>query len=348
MSKLALVTGATGFIGSHMVELLVKEGYQVRATDLKPPSEEDDPNKGRYPALIRKLGVEFIPSNLAQPENLPDLVKGVNYVFHIAALFSYVIPWEQLRQVNVEGTRHLLQALTKDGNLERLILWGAGGIYGTPRPEDLPIRETTPIRPPNNYLKSKWQQEQLVHQFYENEKLPYTSVRPTGVYGPRAIYGMGQLIVQMGNMKKIKIPKNFTGRMPLVHAVDVCRAALYLAQREEAIGQAYNLADDVPYSNVDYFRMIAELLGKPFKAMPPIPIPLIRGAALSAAVVENFISQKILKKKPKLEKDTLFLLGGDFWYSNEKLRNLGFSFLYPDGREGSAETIAWYRENGFF
>jgi len=347
MSKLALVTGATGFLGSHMVELLVKEGYTVRATDLPPPTDQNDPQRGRYPALLKKLGVEFIPSNLGRPENLQDVVKGVDLVFHIAALFSYIIPWEQLYKVNVEGTRHLLDALLKDGSLKRLVLWGAGGIYGTPRPEELPLRETSPIRPPNNYLKSKWTQEQLVHQYYGLEKLPYTSIRPTGVYGPRAIYGMGQLIIQLGNMKKIKIPRNFKGRMPLVHAVDVCRAALFLSQKEEAMAQAYNLADDVPYGTVDYFRMMAELFEKPFSALPPVPIPLVKGAAYAAAVVENFLSMKLMKKKPKLEKDTIFLLGGDFWYTNEKLKKLGFQFVYPDGREGMAQTIRWYRENGF-
>ncbi|MFO1520193.1 MAG: NAD(P)-dependent oxidoreductase [bacterium] len=346
MAKLALVTGATGFLGSHMVELLVKEGYQVRATDLPLPNQEDDPKRGRYPGLLKKLGVEFIPSNLAKPDNLSEVVKGVDYVFHIAALFSYIIPWEALYQVNVEGTRNLIHALLKEGSVKRFVLWGAGGIYGAPKPEELPIRETSPKQPPNNYLKSKWEQERLVEHFAQKEKLPYTCVRPTGVYGPRAVYGMGQLLCQFGNMKKIKVPKNFTGRMALVHAEDVCRAALFLATRDDALGEAYNLADDVPYTTVEFFKILADLLGKPFKPMPAVPIKLLKGAALTAAVVENFFSQKLLKKKPKLEKDTIFFLGTDFWYSNEKLEKLGFRFAYPDGRAGFAQTIPWYREAG--
>jgi nucleoside-diphosphate-sugar epimerase len=130
--------------------------------------------------------------------------------------------------------------------------------------------------------------------------------------------------------------------------VDVCRSALFLAERPEAVAQAYNLADDVPYSTVDYFKMMAERLDKPFKALPSVPNRLVKGAALTAAVIENFFSQTLMKKKPKLEKDTIFLLGGDFWYTNEKLKNLGFQFKYPDGRQGMQETIAWYREMGWF
>src|SRR4030095_6774910 len=152
-----------------------------------------------------------------------------------------------------------------------------------------------PKRPPNNYLQSKWDQELLAEKYHQTEKLPYTSIRPTGVSGPRAVYGM---------------------------------------------------AARVTYNNVQMFQFLAELLGKPFSVMPAVPVSLVKGLAIAAATVENFISKKILKKTPKLEKDTAFFLGGDFWYTNEKLKKTGFQFAYPDGKEGFRETIPWYRENG--
>ncbi len=346
MSKLSLVTGATGFLGSYMVEVLSQAGHQVRATDLALPSPDDDPKHGRYPALLKKLGVEFVPANLTRSEGLDDLVKGVDYVFHIAGLFSYLAPWEQLYAVNVQGTRNLIEALLKEGKLKHFVLWGAGGIFGVPRPEELPIREDNPKRPPNNYLRSKWEQELLVEDYHKKNNLPYSCIRPTGVYGPRGIYGMGKLLMDLGKMKKIRIPKNFNGRAPLIHAVDVCRAALFLAEKEGSNGEAYNLCDDVTYNNIQLFGFLAELLGKPFKTLPSVPVGLVKGVALTAANIENFISKKILKRTPKLEKDTAFFLGGDFWYTNEKLKKLGFEFTYPDGREGMAQTIPWYRENG--
>ncbi len=346
MTKLALVTGATGFLGSHMVELLLDSGYEVRATDLPVTSYTDDPVRGRYASVLKKPGVEFIPSNLANPQNLPELVRGVNYVFHIAALFSYIASWGSLYQINVEGTRALVEALLQEGSLKRFVLWGAGGIFGAPPPEQLPIREETTKNPPNAYLKSKWEQEKLVHQYFEREKFPYSCIRPTGVYGPRAVYGMGQVVQMLGKKKKISLPKSFTGRMAFIHSTDVSRSALYVAEHTEALGEAYNLVDDTPYTNVEFFEFLAEILGKPFSAIPLVPVGLVKSAGYVGAVIDEFVSKKILKKKPSLEKDTIFFLGVDFWYSNEKLKKLGYQFTYPDSKKGWSQTIPWYKEVG--
>jgi nucleoside-diphosphate-sugar epimerase len=225
------------------------------------------------------------------------------------------------------------------------VLWGAGGIYGVVPKDRLPITEQTPPRPPNNYLQSKWAQEVLVQEYFHHRQFPYTTVRPTGVYGPRAAYGVGKLIRDLAKMKTIRCPKNFTGRVPLIHAQDVCRAALYLAQRPDTLGEAYNLADDTPWTNIHFMEILAELLHKPFKLAPAIPVPLLKKLLLFAASVEKLLS-KITHKPLKLEKDSLFVLGEDFWYSNEKLKRTGFQYAYPEGRKGLAETISWYRENG--
>jgi nucleoside-diphosphate-sugar epimerase len=157
---------------------------------------------------------------------------------------------------------------------------------------------------------------------------------------------MGRLLMQMADMKTIKIPRNFTGRMPLVHATDVCGAALHLAASEAARGEAYHLADDVPYSNFDFFKMVAELLEKPFRALPPIPAGILRKTASFLAVFENFYSKKIARRRPQMERDTLFMMGVDFWYSNDKLKSTGFRFQYPDSREGVKETLQWYANHG--
>ncbi len=341
MAKKALVTGASGFLGSFMVEVLLQAGYEVRATDL-PAGETDDLKRGRYPALLKSWGVQLIPSDLTKREGLEDLVRGVDLVFHVAALFSYSAPRELLFKVNVEGTRNLLDAIVRTGGVGRFVLWGAGGVYGVVPKDELPITEETPEHPPNAYLQSKYAQEQLVWDYYRREKIPFTTIRPTGVYGPRAIYGVGKLLRDLAGMKKIRCPKNFTGRVPLIHALDVCRAALYLAERPESVGQVYNLADDVPYNNFRFMELLAELLDKPFKPAPSIPVPLLRNLLILAASVEKLLC-KFTKKPPKLEKDSLFLLGEDFWYSNEKLLKTGFHYAYPEGRKGLEETVLWYR-----
>lgn len=345
MSPTSLVTGASGFMGSHMVELLLASGHQVRATDLPVERGADDPRRGRYTSHLKKSGVEFVPADLSQAGAHAGLVKGVDYIFHIAGIFSYTAPRELLYRVNVEGTRQLLDAVVQNGSVKKLILWAAGGIYGVPKPSELPIREDSPKRPPNAYIQSKLDQEQLTHQYFEREKLPYSSIRPTGVYGPRAVYGMGKLMIQMAGMKKIRLPKCLDGRMPLVHAVDVCRSALFLSQRDDTNGQAYNLVDDYSYTNLELFQILAQLLGKPFAPIPLMPKWLVKAGAHTAAFLENFFSKYILRRPPKVEKDTLFFIGPDFWYTNEKLKNTGFEFKYSDSKAGLAETIRWYRDN---
>lgn len=341
-----LVTGAAGFMGSYMVETLVRAGHRVRATDIIPASGEDEPKAGRYPGLLRRLGVDYRAADLCADGSWKPLLEGVDWVFHIAGLFDYSAPRAALFRVNVAATRGLLEALSAKDGIERLILWGAGGIYGRPKAGELPLREDSPKRPPNAYLQSKWEQELLAQRYFVERKIPYTCLRPTGVYGPRAVYGMGRMLAQMAAMKKIRIPKNFLGRMPLVHAADVCRAALFLAERPEAAGEAYHLADDRPYTNVEFFRMLSELLEKPFATLPPVPPGLLRGLALAAATVENFYAKRLARRRPNLERDTIFMLGADFWYSNEKLKGLGFRFQYPDSREGLRETLQWMREKG--
>ena len=274
-------------MGSCMVDVLRKAGHQVRATDL-PAGEQDDLERGRFPALLKSWGVPYTAGDLTKNEGLDELVRGVDYVFHIAALFSYSAPREVLFRINVDGTRNLLEAIKRQGGVQRFVLWGAGGIYGVVPKSELPITERSPVNPPNAYLQSKWAQEQLAWQYFEKDKIPLTVLRPTGVYGPRAAYGMGKLIRDLAGMKTVRVPKNFIGRVPLVHAVDVCRAALYLAERDEANGEAYNLSDDVPYTNVRFMEIMAELLGKKFKVAPAISPRMLRKILKASQAWKNY------------------------------------------------------------
>jgi len=346
----SLVTGACGFIGSHVVEVLVEAGHNVRATDLAEAYERDDLKKGRFPSVLHALDVEFVPSDMRAPATLEPVLEGVDYVFHVASVFSYSAPRSLLHAVNVEGTRALVDLLLDEeraSRLERLVLWGAGGIYGLPSPYDLPLREDTPPAPSNNYLKSKWEQEWLVIEAGRKHGLPFSTIRPTGVYGPRAVYGGGQMIMEPAKMKVIAVPSSFTGRIPFVHVRDVARAALHVALDERALGEAFNVSDDSLMSMVDFLKAVAEITGARFVKLPPIPVALVRPLLLGAANAAALFSQHVTHTPPALEADSVSYFGYDFVYSNAKLKRLGFEFLYPDAREGIEETIAWYREQGW-
>ncbi len=344
---LCLVTGACGFIGSHMIEVLQKAGYRIRATDLPEAYAKDDRERGRFPGVLKDLGIEFVPSDVTRPESMREAVKGVSYVFHIAAVFSYSAPWEILKRVNVDGTRELLHMLSGEKSFKKIVLWGAGGVYGFPPAHSLPIREDDPKAPPNNYLESKHEQEQLVMRIGRETGLRYSIVRPTGVYGPRGVYGMGTMILPLAGMKRLFIPGSFTSRVPLVHVRDVCEAALFLAETRACDGEAYNLNDDTQMTVVEYMKHMGEVLRKPVTVLPPVPIRLMKAALIRLAALEAFVSRFLADRPRSLEADTINYLGVDITYSNQKLKDAGYEFRYPDARTGLRETVAWYRGSGW-
>ena len=343
----SLVTGACGFIGTNMIEVLSQAGHRIKATDLPDAYGRDDRDRGRFPGVLRDLGVEFIPSDMTKPETLRDAVKDVDYVFHIAAVFNYSASWDVLKRVNVDGTRELCNLLLGEKRFKKLVLWGAGGVYGFPPPEFLPVREEDPKAPPNNYLKSKHEQEQLVMRLGRTRGLRYSIVRPTGVYGPRCVYGMGQMLMTLAKTKRVMAPRNFTTRIPLVHVRDVCEAALFLSQKGASDGEAYNLNDDTQMTVVEFMEHMARLQDKPVTLLPSVPIEPLKALLLGAAFLEEQLSTYITHKALNLEKDTIRFLGKDIAYSNQKLKDLGYRFVVPDARKGLEETLVWYRNQGW-
>jgi nucleoside-diphosphate-sugar epimerase len=343
----SLVTGACGFMGTHMLEVLHEAGHEVRATDLPDALGEDDRKRGRFPSVARQLGIELVPSDLGQPRTLEPLVKGVDYVFHIAAIFNYTAPWELLYRVNVQGGQALAEAAAAEPRLKRFVLWGAGGVYGLPEPWMLPLREDLAPQPPNNYLRSKWMQEYNLMELGRRGRLRYTIMRPTAVYGPRAVYGGGVLVMSAAQAPVLAAPANFTTRIPFVHVRDVCSAALHLSQSERAVNEIYNLNDDSLMSVIDYMRFMAELGGKPFFKLPPVPLGLIKKAAIPFGELVLRLHRRFGQGPSPIEPDMLAMLGVDFTYSNQKLKDTGYKFIYPDARQGLTDTVRWYKEQGW-
>lgn len=346
---LSLVTGAAGFTGGHMVETLLRAGHRVRATDLPGVLERDDRARGRFPSVLRQPGVEVMPADITKLEQIAPLIKDVDYVFHLAAIFSYTAPWELLYHVNVEGTRTLCEAILSLHKDARVVVWGAGGIYEPKRPGDrleYPIDETGKKAPVNRYLRSKWQQEQLVLDMQRYLGLKVSIIRPFTVYGPRGVYGGGQMILQFAKTKRPRIPRNFTTRVPFSHVTDVCESALYIAQRRETIGEAYNVVDDSAYSLAEVIRIVAGTRGYRAYWVMPIPIWLVRQIAY---VIGFFMRQlsRITKRPPVIETQAVKLLGVDHWYSNAKLKSIGYQFRYTDAKVGLQETVKWYESHGW-
>lgn len=328
-----------------MVEVLARDGHDVIACDLPSALAAAPGDRTRFPDVCRAAGAELRELDLTDAGSIPDAVSGAEVVFHVAAVFDYTVPESVLRAVNVEGTRSLFEVLVAQGTCRRVVNWGAGGIYGEPRPELLPFREDSPKRPTNPYLASKWDQERLAHA-YRARGLEVTSVRPTSPYGPRAAYGSGQLLMGLAERRHPVAFKNMTGNIPFVHVRDLCAAALHLATYPDADGEAYNVSDDGNIDAVKLAHLIASEMGTTPQVLPPAPLPVVR-KVLSGAAKVSMASARRRGKRPLLEYDQVQYFGRDYRYSNEKLKSTGFRFAWPDPEPELRATLRWYVDRGW-
>jgi nucleoside-diphosphate-sugar epimerase len=372
--KRCLVTGAGGFIGSYVVRWLLKEGYQVRATDLPRANLE----------WAEKEGAEVMKADLLDRKQLPTLLKDVDWVFHVAGLFDFSLPYDVLFDANVVATRNVCEAALQAG-VESFVHWSTVGVYG--RTFYIPMDEAHPKNPTNNYEKTKWMGEQVAMS-YAKRGLPVRAIRPTLVYGPGSKYGVALFLstVVSGYWEYKKAPVRVIGDMLThhVHADDVARAAIHLAKRPDTVGRAFNVADDRPVTMTEMFDAMADALG--IEKGVPLPIlkkfvkiaiaatsplaPMLEKTIVSVFGLINKSAQKkwdaAVKKynlkdvlRPRIDMDWLFSYGavklstwkwipaGDKWYDTSALKSTGFTCMWPDFREGLKKTVEWYQENGW-
>jgi dihydroflavonol-4-reductase len=333
--KKALITGVCGFCGSYMAELLLENGYNVRGT-CRATSDK------KY---IKNLDMEFISADLTKPEDWPKVLKGVDIIFNTAAIFDYLPSMETMRKVNVEGMKNLLEAAQKTG-VKRFIHWSTIDIYGDPLPEFTPITESHPINPKNPYQITKWEQEKLVVDFCEKNKIDYTIIRPCPIYGPRSEYGIVSIPIVIGRGYVLFYPSGDKLHLPLVHVKDVCRAALFLAERGDSVGEVYQVCDDTWYTHERVFGYIADIFGIRREMIGlPLPIWLIKPMLKKFAVYWRKKTAKAYPTRLPFDADELDYGYNDYRFSNAKLKNLGFKFDYPDFAVGMPETIDWLKKN---
>ena len=193
MSKpLCLVTGACGFVGGHLVELLAARGYPVRATDHPAAVGLHDPRAGRFGNVLERTGVEVVPVDLADPTGLDRAVRNVRLCFHCAAETRPGVGFARLERVNYDGTRVLVDRLLAQSTFSKLVLWSDGGVYDPAA--ELPFTEGSAVAPADDVCRTKVMAERLVADYGADQGLRYTVVRPAHIYGPRGVRGVGQLL----------------------------------------------------------------------------------------------------------------------------------------------------------
>lgn len=254
----ALVTGANGFIGSHLTELLLSEGYRVRALN-----QYNSFNDWGWLEGIRHQNLEVVSGDVRDPAFCREITRGCDTVFHLAALiaipYSYSAP-DSYVDTNVKGTLNMCQA-AKDCGVRRIIVTSTSEVYGTAL--SVPIAESHPKQPQSPYSATKIGADAIALSFYNAFALPVTVARPFNTYGPRqsARAIIPTIISQIASgMREIKVGDlSPTRDFNFVH--DTCRGFLALARAENVDGHEINIATGTEVSMRETLEMIAELMG---------------------------------------------------------------------------------------
>lgn len=254
-----IVTGADGFIGSHLTETLLHAGYEVRAL----AQYNSFNNWGWLERVGPHPNLEVVTGDVRDPNFCRELVKGAETVFHLAALiaipYSYIAP-DSYVDTNVKGTLNICQA-ARDAGVGRLLVTSTSEVYGTAR--YVPIDEAHPKQPQSPYSASKIGADAIALSFYNAFSLPVTIVRPFNTYGPRqsARAIIPSIISQIASGKREIMVGDLTPTRDFNFVEDTCRGFLEIAKSPLTVGEEINIATGTEVSMQETLDMIAEVMG---------------------------------------------------------------------------------------
>jgi dihydroflavonol-4-reductase len=325
-SKIALVTGATGFTGGKLALALKKHGYQVKAF-------VRDTNQA---ALLREHEVEIVEGDLRNRHDVISAVAGCDYVYHIAALYRSAKDADKTYwDVNVEGTRHVLDA-AREHNIERIVHCSTVGVHGETK--QIPTDENGPFAPGDIYQTTKLEGERLVHQAIESG-VPATIFRPVGIYGP-------------GDTRFLKLFKTIhSGRFRmfgsgqtlyhLTYIDDLIAGIILCGEKPAAAGQTYILAGPRYTTINELTALVATAVERPLAGRHLPMWPLKAAATLCETIC------KPMGLEPPLHHRRLDFFRKDRAFTSAKAeRELDYS-AYVDLASGLRQTAQWYFENGY-
>jgi nucleoside-diphosphate-sugar epimerase len=323
-----LVTGGSGFLGSHLVEALVARGEDVRVL-VRPASQT---------AHLEKLGVELAGGDLTDPLSLASATQGVARIYHAAALAADWGPATEFQAANVTGVQNLLAAASAAG-VKRFIHISTTDVYGHP---DYPAAESAPFRVRGwPYGDTKIASEQLIWAYHHEQGLPVTVVRPVNIYGPRSGSFVLDIVdlLRQGSMVHIGRHKKPGGITYVTNVVDLILRA---ADSQKSIGQAYNACDGSDLCWRDYVNRLADMVSV---SHPRIVVPY-RLAYAAGWAMEKLYSARNSERRPLLTRMAVDLFGTDQGFPIDKARReLGYE-PQVNINEGMERIELWLREIG--
>ncbi len=326
---LTLVTGATGFIGGRLTAALLERGERVRAL-VRDPARAGD---------LSERGVELVRGDMADADSLREAVRGVGRAYHCAALVGDWLDRDEIRRVNVEGTRALLEACA-EASVPRLVYLSSLAVLGMRHHRG--TDESAPYRATGDaYSDAKIESERIVRDLERRDGVETVILRPGFVYGPGDRQFLPRLLdalvtgtfAYVGDGGKL---------LNVVHVDDVAQAALLAGSAANAAGEVYNLTDGTETSLREFVTFICDYLELPAPTRQ-IPPP---AAWAACYLLEGWARVTRAKEPPRLNRGRMKFLYYNQHYSIEKARReLGYAprFTY---REGLPPTLNWFREAG--
>jgi nucleoside-diphosphate-sugar epimerase len=321
-----LVTGAGGFLGSHLTDLLVEGGERPRVL-VRP---------GESVTAWANSEVEIHWGDLGDPAALEAAVRHVDRVLHCAARTGPWGPEAEYERTNVRGLETLVRTALAAG-VRRLVHVSSitvhGNDVGGAADESAPLRDE-----PNPYSRSKVAAERLLERMIREEGAPVTIVRPGWIYGPgdRASFARLARMIETGRMIMVGRGEN---HLPLIYVSDVARGVLAASETDQAAGRAYLLVNDEPVTQRDFIGAIAAELDAP---IPTRHVPYEVGLGLGA-VAEHLGRLARRRQPPPATRYGMQLLGGENRFIITRARQeLGFAPVV-DLTEGVSRSVEWYR-----
>lgn len=253
-----LVTGADGFIGSHLTEMLAKQGHQIKAL-----SQYNSFNHWGWLEEVDCLDqIEVLNGDVRDPHYCKHITKGVDVIYHLAALiaipYSYVAP-DSYVDTNIKGTLNICQAAL-DNQVQRVIHTSTSEVYGTA--QYVPIDEKHPMQPQSPYSASKIAADAMAMSFYNAFELPLTIARPFNTYGPRqsARAVIPTIITQIAGGKKQIQLGDVSPTRDFNYVEDTCRGFIALAESDKTLGETVNIGSNFEISIGDTLNIIKNIM----------------------------------------------------------------------------------------
>jgi len=325
-----LVTGASGLLGSHIVEQLRRRGRPVRVLL----------RRGAARGWLETQGVEYAEGDLTDAASLATACRGVGTVYHAAARVGDWGPWDDFVRVSIDGTRELIDAAAA-AKVQRFVHVSSISAYGHVNGPGIVLDETAPLGQNvyrwSYYTRAKVEAERLVWDRHRRGAIPVSVIRPSWIYGPRDRTSIAR-IINLIRTRKAKLLGDGENRLNTVYAGNVAECCILAADSPRAVGQAYNASHDGTITQRQMYDLIARALG-----CPPVTKCVPYRAAYNVAFLLECMGHLFRwKKPPMITRYSVWLMGRRSFFEAQKAREeLGWrpSITYD---VGVPMTVRWH------